>query len=345
MTSSLQSGRSIPSQDVLLRLYETMATITTAESETVGAVRAGRLNAAVYPVRGLEAVCAAIGLALETTDYLVSTYRNLGDAIAKGTSVREIVAEAYGRSGGTSKGKGGPMHLADVRNGFMATTGIVGGGVPIAVGLALAAQLDAEEQVAVVTFGDGATSIGAFHEAMNMAALWDLPVVFVCQNNQWGEHTALAEYAANPVLAERARSYGMKAVQVDGFDPIATVHTVQSAVDHARSGAGPVFVEALTYRLGPHSAASDAGYMPKDQFDAALRRDPTPSFRRWLAEHGEVDESELDRIDAAVKQVVADAMEFAVNSPPPERDELYLDVFADPTAIPSRSAVWRRNAR
>ncbi len=200
-----------------------MATITSAEAETVGAVRAGRLNAAVYPVRGLEAVCGAIGLALEQTDYMVSTYRNLGDAIAKGVDLKEIVAEAYGRLGGTSKGKGGPMHLADVRAGFMATSGIVGGGIPIAVGLALAAQLDGEEQVALTTFGDGATSIGAFHEAMNMAALWDLPIVFVCQNNQWGEHTALDEYAGNPLLAERARSYGMKAVRIDGFDPIATV--------------------------------------------------------------------------------------------------------------------------
>jgi pyruvate dehydrogenase E1 component alpha subunit len=322
-----------------------MATITIAESETVGAVRAGRLNAAVYPVRGLEAVCAAIGLALEPTDYMVSTYRNLGDAVAKGVALREVVAEAYGRSGGTSKGKGGPMHLVDVRAGFMATSGIVGGGVPIAVGLGLAAQLDREGQVALTTFGDGATSIGAFHEAMNMAALWDLPIVFVCQNNQWGEHTALEEYASNPVLAERARSYGMKAVRVDGFDPIACVNVVQAAVDHARSGNGPVFVEALTYRLGPHSAASDWGYMPKEQFEAAERRDPTPTFRGWLADGAGVDPIELDRIDLDVKQVVADAMEFALASPPPDPAELYTDVFADPGDVPSRTAMWRRNAR
>ena len=337
--------RELPPQEVLLALYTTMATITTAESETVGAVRAGRLNAAVYPVRGLEAVCAAIGLATEPTDYMVSTYRNLGDAIAKGVALREVIAEAYGRVGGTSKGKGGPMHLADVRAGFMATSGIVGGGIPIAVGLALAAQLDGERQIAITTFGDGATSIGAFHEAMNMAALWELPIVFVCQNNQWGEHTALEEYTGNPLLAERARSYGMKAVRVDGFDPIATAHIMQAAVDHARSGAGPVFVEAMTYRLGPHSAASDWSYMPTEQFEAAQRRDPTPTYRRWLAENEHADESDLDRIDVEVKQLVADAMEFAAASPTPDPSELYTDVFADPNDVPNGSAMWRRNAR
>ncbi|MGH7750304.1 MAG: thiamine pyrophosphate-dependent enzyme, partial [Candidatus Dormibacteria bacterium] len=177
----------------LRAIYETMATITVAEAETVGAVKAGRLNAAVYPVRGLEGVCAVLGDRLEPTDYLVSTYRNLGDAVAKGVDLSRIVGESYGRTIGTSKDKGGPMHLVDVRSGLMATSGIVGGGVPIAVGLALAAQLDDEGQVCATTFGDGATSIGAFHEAMNLAAVWRLPIVFVCQNNQWGEHTALAE--------------------------------------------------------------------------------------------------------------------------------------------------------
>ncbi len=345
MTTFRPAAREVPPRDVLLQLYKTMATITTAETQTVGAVKSGRLNAAVYPVHGLEAVCASIGLALDPTDYMVSTYRNLGDAIAKGVALREIVAEAYGRVGGTSKGKGGPMHLADVRQGFMATSGIVGGGIPIAVGLALAAQLDGEQQVALTTFGDGATSIGAFHEAINMASLWELPIVFVCQNNAWGEHTALDEYAGNPILVERARSYGVKSVRVDGFDPIATAHVMQAAVDHARSGSGPVFVEAMTYRLGPHSAASDRSYMPADEFEAAMRRDPTPTFRRWLAEGGRVEESDLARIDTEVDAYVADAMEFAVASPTPDRSELYTDVFADPAAIPSRSAQWRRNAR
>ncbi|MGH3491865.1 MAG: thiamine pyrophosphate-dependent dehydrogenase E1 component subunit alpha [Sciscionella sp.] len=332
-----------PSDNELASIYRTMATITTTESETVGAVRAGRLNAAVYPVHGLEAVCGVMGALLERTDYLVSTYRNLGDAIAKGVSITEIVAESYGRVGGTSRGMGGPMHLADVRVGLMATSGIVGGGVPSAVGLALAAQLDDEGQIAVTTFGDGATSIGATHEAMNMAALWKLPIVFLCQNNQWGEHTALREYAANPVLAERAAAYGMRAEQVDGFDPIATWNVLRSAFEHARSGAGPVFVEALTYRLGPHSAASDFRYMPKDDFAAAMQRDPTPSFRTWLIDNGVTTEQALAQIDAEVAEEVSTAMQAAVDSPLPDLSNLLDNVYADKSVLPSRSARWRND--
>ncbi|WP_067674475.1 thiamine pyrophosphate-dependent dehydrogenase E1 component subunit alpha [Nocardia miyunensis] len=327
----------------LCHIYETMATITFGEAATVGAVRAGRLNAAVYPVRGLEGVCAALGDVLEPTDYLVSTYRNLGDAVAKGVPLKRVVAESYGRKLGTSKGKGGPMHLVDVRAGLMATSGIVGGGVPIAVGLALAAQLDDEGQIAATTFGDGATSIGAFHEAMNLAALWKLPIVFVCQNNQWGEHTALSDYAGNPDLAERARAYGMHSIAVDGFDVLSTWRALREAADHARSGAGPAFVEAITYRLGPHSAASDRGYMPKDDFDAAMQRDPTPEFRRKLLESGRASAEELDRIDARVHALVEDAMQAAVDSPPQTDDELFTDVFADRAAIPT-STKWKANA-
>jgi pyruvate dehydrogenase E1 component alpha subunit len=324
----------------LTQMYRTMATITATETATVGAVKTGRLNAAVYPVRGLEAVCGALAVTLQPTDYMVSTYRNLGDAIAKGVPVREIVAESYGRSGGTSGGFGGPMHLVGNKFGFLATSGIVGGGVPIAVGIALGAQLDDEGQIAVTTFGDGATSIGAFHEAMNMAALWKLPIVFLCQNNQWGEHTPLAGYAGNTNLAERAAAYGMRSVQVDGFDPIAAWRALRDAAEDARNGHGPVFVEALTYRLAPHSAASDRGYMPKDEFAAAMERDPTPAFRAWLTENGAVGEADLAAIDDQVAATVADAMEYAASSPPPSASTLLDNVFADRSALPARSAQW-----
>lgn len=323
-------------------MYEIMAVISLCEKEMLSAIRAGRLNAAVYPVKGLEGVCAALALSIGPRDYLVSTYRNLGDAIAKGLSLREIVAEAYGRVGGISKGKGGPMHLADVRNGLMATSGIVGGGVPIAVGLGLAAQLDGDGRIAVATFGDGATSIGATHEALNLAALWKLPVIFLCQNNQGGEHTALAEYAANPNLAERAAGYGMRSLQVDGFDPIATWRALRAAAQHAREGNGPVFVEALTYRLGPHSGASDWSYMPKGELAAAMERNPCPTFRKRLLNAGTLTSDALDAIDARVSELVSDAMRFGSESPPPASDVLFDDIFSDRSAVPSRSASWRR---
>lgn len=342
MTADLaETDTAQPTAGQLAQMYQTMATITATEAATVGAVKAGRLNAAVYPVRGLEAVCGALGVTVQPTDYMVSTYRNLGDAIAKGVPVREIVAESYGRSGGTSGGFGGPMHLVGNKCGFLATSGIVGGGVPIAVGIALGAQLDDEGQIAVTTFGDGATSIGAVHEAMNMAALWKLPIVFLCQNNQWGEHTPLPAYAGNTDLAQRAAAYGMRSVRVDGFDPIASWRVLRDAVEDARSGHGPVFVEAVTYRLGPHSAASDRGYMPKDEFAAAMERDPTPAFRTWLIDKGALSESDLATIDDQVAATVADAMEYAASSPPPSESNLLDNVFADRSSLPARSAQWR----
>src|SRR5712672_1771259 len=272
----------LPPAAELSAMYLTMKTTTLVDERISDEVRTGELNATFYPVRGLEAVCAALGAALRPTDYLVSTYRNLGDAVAKGIPLRSIIAEAYGRITGTSKGKGGPMHLHHVDTGFMMTTGIVGSGVPVAAGLALAAQLDGGDRVTAVTFGDGATSIGAFHEAMNLAALWDLPLLFLCQNNQWGEHTSIAAYAGSIDLRGRAESYGMAAVRVDGFDPLTTLSVLRDAVATARSGNGPVFVEAVTYRLTGHTGTADYSYVPAEELEAALARDPAPTFRDWL---------------------------------------------------------------
>jgi pyruvate dehydrogenase E1 component alpha subunit len=220
----------------------------------------------------------------------------------------------------------------------MATTGIVGSGLPIAVGLATAAQLDAtgsgdESRVVGVTFGDGATSIGTTHEALNLAALWKLPIVFVCQNNQWGEHTPIAEYAASTELADRARAYGMRAVKVDGFDPIATWRVIRDAVEHARRGDGPVFVEAVTYRLTGHSGTADYGYVPREELDAALARDPAPAFRSWLAAQDLVTQDRLTELDEEAAAYVDDAFVHAEASSAPGPDELLADVFGDDTWV------------
>lgn len=323
----------LPDSGALERMYRLMVTTTLADERSVAEAKAGRLQAAFYPVRGMEGVCAALGAALEPGDQLVSTYRNLGDALAKGVPLRAIMAELYGRLDGTSKGKGGPMHLHDSAVGFKATTGIVGSGLPIAVGLGLAAQLDGDGRVVAVTFGDGATSIGTTHEALNLAALWRLPVVFVCQNNQWGEHTPIAEYAANPELARRAGEYGMRAERVDGFDPIATWRALRAAADHARSGEGPVFVECVTYRLTGHSGTADYSYMPREELAAALARDPAPTFRGWLVDHGLADSTRLDELVTEAEREVADAFTFAEASPAPGPEELLTDVFADDTWV------------
>jgi acetoin:2,6-dichlorophenolindophenol oxidoreductase subunit alpha len=322
----------LPTPPELARMYELMQTITAADERFRAEVRSGALKAAFYPVRGLEGVCAALAVALRPTDYLVSTYRNLGDALAKGVDLTAIVAEAAGRAAGTSKGKGGPMHIQDVDKGLMHTTGVVGSGLPIAAGLALAAQLDGpgpggDQKVTLVTFGDGATSIGAYHEAMNMAALWKLPLVFLCQNNQWAEHTRLAEYAPVTDLAARATAYGITATAVDGFDPIATWRVLRDAIAHARSNAGPAFVECRTYRLSGHAGATDFSYMPEDEFAAAMARDPGPNFRAWLEAEGHATPAALDGLDAAATSTVENAF-AAMAGPPPAPDELYTDVYA-----------------
>ncbi|CAI7980705.1 Dehydrogenase E1 component [Frankia sp. Hr75.2] len=317
----------------MLRLYRSMRLIAAVDQRINQEVRAGRLNAATYPVRGLEGSCAAIGLNLRPVDQLVSTYRNLGDALAKGSSLDALVAEIYGRLTGASKGKGGAMHLQDQSVGFVTSTGIVGSGIPIAVGLGVAAQLDRSDRVVVTTFGDGATSIGAFHESMNMASLWKLPVIFVCQNNQWGEHTPIAEYAASTDLAGRAAAYSMASVRADGFDPVATAVEVRAAVERARQGDGPTFLEVVTYRLTGHSGVSDYSYVPKEALARAMERDPVPTFRRRLIEENAAQNAELEAIDSQIAADVDAAFSKALEAPFPPPSERFTDVFADERVV------------
>jgi pyruvate dehydrogenase E1 component alpha subunit len=325
-----------PPLAVLERMYEVMRTVTVADERARAEAKAGRMPAAFYPVRGLEGVCAALGAVLTPDDRLVSTYRNLADTVAKGVPLRAIIAELHGRVPGSSKGKGGTMHMHHDPSGLMATTGIVGSGLPIAAGLALGAQLDGGGRAVAVTFGDGATSIGAYHEAMNLAALWHLPLVFVCQNNMWAEHTPIAAYAPSTALAERAAAYNMAADAVDGFDPIETWRVLGAAVARARAGEGPTFVECRTYRLVGHTSSADYSYMPPAELDAALARDPAPTFRAWLADGDHVAPARLDEIDKAVDAAVDDAFDFAQSAPHPEPGAIYDDVFADRTWVEGR---------
>jgi acetoin:2,6-dichlorophenolindophenol oxidoreductase subunit alpha len=327
----------VPSPEALKRMYHLMLTTAVADQKSSAEAKAGRLAAAFYPVRGMEAVCAALGEVMRPEDRMVSTYRNLGDALAKGVPLRSIMAELYGRVEGTSRGKGGPMHLQDQSIGFTATTGVVGSGMPIAVGLAMAAQLDGNGSATITTFGDGATSIGAYHESMNFAALWKLPVVFVCQNNQWGEHTPIDKYTAARELAERAASYNMPTQKVDGFDPLACLAALETAVERARRNEGPTFLEFVHYRLTGHTGTADFSYVPKDELAKAMERDPAPTFRTWLLANTDFTEADLEKVETEVRAHVDDAFSFAENCAFPDPDELYTDVFADPAFVRSLS--------
>lgn len=320
--------------DTALAVFRTMATIRAAEDRIVRGLRSGELRMTYYPVRGQEAIPAAISAHLRRDDYMVTTYRGMHDCIAKGVPLDEMVAEMCGRVTGTSKGKGGPMHLSDPRSGLMVTTGVVGGGLPIATGLALSSQLRGTDQVTVVNFGDGATSIGGTHEAANLAALWDLPVLFVCQHNQYGEHTRFADYTRTERLADRFRAYGMAAVTVDGNSVPDVYAAAGEAVERARGGGGPTFLECRTYRLGAHAFGTSTEYVDADELARAEAAEPVGRHRSWLVAERGVAPEVLDGIEAEVAADVDRAVAAALASEPPGPGELFTDVFARIEQVP-----------
>ncbi len=321
-------------RELALQIYATMARIAEADKAIQRSLSAGELQFQYYPAGGQEAIPAAIAPLLTREDAMVITYRCIHDIVAKGSPMREIMAEMYGRATGTSKGKGGPMHLSDPNSGLMVTTGIVGAGLPIANGLALAEQLRKSGRVTVVTFGDGATSTGAFHEALNLAAVWKLPVVFVCQNNQYGEYTSISEYTLTRDFAARAAGYQMQAARVDGTDPVAVYEAAKTAVACARAGEGPSFIEAVCHRLQGHAFGSELTHMDQAALAEAQRDPPVPKFRRRLLDEQVGSEAALAEIDAAAKAEVADAIQFARDSALPAVDELYADVYGSTAAVP-----------
>jgi pyruvate dehydrogenase E1 component alpha subunit len=252
--------------------------------------------------------------------------------IAKGVPPKLIWAELAGRSTGACKGKGGPMHITHPKSGCMVTTGIVGAGIPIGCGLALAAQLRGETRVTVTNFGDGAANIGAFHESLNLASVWKLPVVFVCQNNRYAEHTAFSKGTSIERVADRARSYNIPGVTVDGNDPLAVHGAAKEAIDRARTGGGPTLIEAITFRFNGHLIGDMGEYIPKAEYQAALAADPYPKYRQWLVEHGHATAATLEALEAEVKADVDEAVKFAFDSPLTEPSEIKRDVYGEVAA-------------
>jgi len=314
--------------DVQRSIYRTMVTAHGCDERFREMINRGEIFIFYYSPRGQEAIPAAVCAALRPDDRVVTTYRGLHDQIAKGVPLGPLVAEFLGRAGGTDGGKGGPMHITDPDVGLMVTTGIVGGGLPIANGLALAAKLRGEDRVTVCFFGDGATNIGGFHEALNLAAVWDLPVVFVCQNNEFGEFTPRHESQRIERVAQRADAYGMPGVTVDGNDPLATYAAARDAIARARGGDGPMLVECSTYRFMGHFYGDPMGYMDPDQLAAGVAADPVAGYRQRLVDDGTATEAELANLEAEVAGAVDAAFEFAKASPPPDADTLLTDVYA-----------------
>ncbi len=314
------------SPEVLLSIYRKVYLINRTDERFRSMLTKGQLAVAYYPVRGQEVLAAAAMQALRHDDYLVTTYRGLHDSLAKGIPSRLLWAEFAGRRTGTCKGKGGPMHITHPETGVMVTTGIVGSGMPIAAGLAMAAQIRGADKVALVSFGDGASNIGAFHESLNMAAVWKLPVIFLCQNNRYAEHTAYAVGTSAPKIADRAAGYGIPGMTCDGLDPEDTYRTVSQAVARARAGEGPTLIEANTFRLLGHIFGSDYSYVPKDQLAAAEERASMARLRLWLIER-QVSDAQLARAEQEADAEIEDAVAFALESPFPDPAEIRTDIY------------------
>ncbi|MBL0923627.1 MAG: dehydrogenase E1 component subunit alpha/beta [Sphingomonadaceae bacterium] len=322
------------SKEQAVGVYRTMARIAATDQRIQQGLAAGALQFQYYPCGGQEAIPASIAPLLNDDDKSVITYRCIHDIVAKGTPIREIIAEMYGRETGTSKGKGGPMHLSDPNNGLMVTTGIVGAGAPIAAGIALGEQMKGSGRVVTCSFGDGAANIGAVHEALNLAALWQLPVVFVCQNNLYAEYTSFAESTRSESIAGRATAYGMAGEKVDGTDPFAIHAAATRAIARARAGEGPTLLECVAHRLQGHAFGSEEAHMDADKLAAARAANPVKRFRQRLIDSGFAEEAALAAIDAEVAQEIDDAQAFADSSQAPAASELLADVFASVADIP-----------
>jgi acetoin:2,6-dichlorophenolindophenol oxidoreductase subunit alpha len=322
---------SVPSQPdrhTLVDIYRRMTLIKQNDERFRSVIKAGRIAAPYYSPRGQEVIPSAVSVSLRDGDYICTIYRGIHDMIAKGVPLKLLWAEIAGRVTGTCKGKGGPMHITHPSSGVMVTTGIVGSSMPIANGLALAAQIRGEPRVAVAYFGDGAANIGAFHESLNLAAVWKLPVVFVCQNNRYGEHTRYELATAAARISDRAAGYGMPGFTVDGNEPLEMYATAKEAIDRARAGGGPTLIEANTFRFFCHVLCDADHYMAKGEKAAAMARDPLPRYRQWLIERGHADATELGEMESAIELEIDAAVEFALSSPVPELAELRRDVFA-----------------
>jgi pyruvate dehydrogenase E1 component alpha subunit len=316
-------------RDVRLRLYRLMVECRLFEQRTHELFLAGLVRGTTHLGIGQEAVAAGYATAMRDDDWTFCTYRGHNHTLARGVPMEPVLLELVGKQGALMGGKGGSMHLTSVEHGVMGSYAIVGAHLPIAVGAAWSAQYRKSGQVAVCFFGDGTTNIGAFHEALNLAVVWKAPVVFVCENNQYMEYTAIGTVTAvERPAADRASAYGLEALVVDGNDVEAVYAMARRTIDRARSGDGPSLVEAVTYRHGGHSRADPGTYRPDEEVKAWLARDPIPAQRARLLKTG-VAEEDLARIEAQVKQAVAEAERAAREAPEPDPAVATTHVWAD----------------
>jgi acetoin:2,6-dichlorophenolindophenol oxidoreductase subunit alpha len=330
----MDASRTSPVNDdieekVRLELYRSQVVIREAEQRAYDLFLQNLVKGTSHLSLGQEAIAAGFASAMKPGDLSFCTYRGHAHTLARGVPVEKVLGELMQRDNGLMRGKGGSMHLTSEEHGVMGSYAIIGAHLPIACGAALRAQYRGESDVSVCFFGDGTTNIGAFHEALNFAAIWKLPVVFVCENNLYMEYTPIGEVTAveNPA-ADRAAAYGLEPIIVDGNDADAVYRVAQKAYARARTGDGPSLVECLTYRHSGHSRADPAKYRPEGELERWKERDPIKIYRERLKQFG-VDGPRIAKIDAEVRKIVDDATEVCKAAPMPSKDILFTDVYAD----------------
>ncbi|MBI4338556.1 MAG: pyruvate dehydrogenase (acetyl-transferring) E1 component subunit alpha [Chloroflexi bacterium] len=315
-----QTLKSYYRQMVLIRVFEERA----GEQYMLGKIR-GFLHLYI----GEEAIAVGAIASLKPQDYVATHYRDHGHALARGLEPGRVMAELFGKATGTTGGVGGSMHLFDKSRNFVGGYAIVGGQLPIATGLALASSYKQEDRVTLCFLGDGALQEGEFHESMNMASLWKLPVIFFCENNLYGMGVPVGESLAKKDIYKMAEAYDVPSVQIDGMDVLAVREATQGVADHVRSGNGPYFIEAKTYRFRGHSVADPAEYRTKIEEQRWQMKDPIASYKEWLLDKRYATEAELAALDVSVEQEVEEAVQFADASPNPPPEALYRNVYAE----------------
>ncbi|MDY7040833.1 MAG: thiamine pyrophosphate-dependent dehydrogenase E1 component subunit alpha [Chloroflexota bacterium] len=320
-------------KETLVELYSKMLTIRRFEEKARDLLFAGELPGFVHVYLGEEAVAVGVCSNLRHDDYITSTHRGHGHLVAKGADPKRMMAEIFGRATGYCKGKGGTMHITDFSIGILGANGIVGAGLPIAAGAGLAAKMKGTDQVSVCFFGDGASNQGTFHESVNLSSAWKLPVVYVCENNRYGEFTPYRVATSVEDIADRAAGYAIPGIVVDGQDVVAVYEAAQEAIKRARAGEGPSLVECKTYRFEGHMAGEQAllgerTYRSQDEVEFWMReRDPVANFRKQLLETETVTEAEVKDVEAKVEALIDEAVAFAKESPFPALEEALEDVF------------------
>ena len=314
----------------LLELYRRMFLIRRFEERAAQAYTQGKIAGFLHLAIGEEAANVGVLAPLRPDDDVISHYRSHGHALARGVPARAVMAELYGRVTGASRGMGGSMHIASREHHFWGGHAIVGGHIPVAVGMALAHQYTGSDRVVVCIFGDGAVNTGAFHEAMNLAGVWRLPVVFVASNNLYGMGTAIERSSAVTEIYKRAAAYGMPGKRINGNDVLEVEAEMHEAVERTRAGEGPRLLEVMTYRFRGHSMADPELYRSKEEVAQWRAHDPIFSFRDWAVAQGIATPEEFAAVEAEVEQTVEDAVQFAEQSPEPEPEALFDYVYADP---------------